>query len=125
MISPIAVESNNMKPLNSTLALGLIRRVSTEGRAKWLFLLPHVIRTPHVSKHLDGWRGREHRAAHHPADNPRRLCAWYCSRRRDMVRQDPHRMKRILKGKLVRQAHGLSVRLLTLGEPMPERKVAP
>jgi hypothetical protein len=31
-----------MKPLNSTLALGLIRRVSTEGRAKWLFSLsPH------------------------------------------------------------------------------------
>jgi len=33
-----------MKPLNSTLALGLIRRVSTEGRAKWLFSLP-----PHKS----------------------------------------------------------------------------
>jgi hypothetical protein len=42
MIYPVAVESNVMKPLNSTLALGLIRRVSTEGRAKWLFSLsPH------------------------------------------------------------------------------------
>jgi hypothetical protein len=39
MIAPVAVESNVMKPLNSTLALGLIRRVSTEGRAKWLFSL--------------------------------------------------------------------------------------
>jgi hypothetical protein len=38
MIHTVAVESNVMKPLNSTLALGLIRRVSTEGRAKWLFL---------------------------------------------------------------------------------------
>jgi hypothetical protein len=27
-----------MKPLNSTLALGICRRVLTEGRAKWLFL---------------------------------------------------------------------------------------
>jgi hypothetical protein len=42
MIHTVAVESNVMKPLNSTLALGLIRRVSTEGRAKWLFSLsPH------------------------------------------------------------------------------------
>jgi hypothetical protein len=42
------VESNKLKPLNSTLALGLIRRVSTEGRAKWLFLclyatVPHTL----------------------------------------------------------------------------------
>ena len=28
-----------MKPLNSTLALGLCSRVLTEGRAKWLFSL--------------------------------------------------------------------------------------
>jgi len=124
MICPIAVESNSMKPLNSTLALGLIRRVSTEGRAKWLFLLPHVIRTPYVNKHLHGWRGREHRAALHPADNPRRLCAWYCKRQGDMVIQDPYRMKRTLKGKLAGIARGLSVRLLTLGEPMSERKLA-
>jgi hypothetical protein len=45
----VAVESNEVRPLNSTLALGLIRRVSTEGRAKWLFLFLHSFRTPHDS----------------------------------------------------------------------------
>ena len=45
----VAVESNEVRPLNSTLALGLIRRVSTEGRAKWLFLCLHSFRTPHDS----------------------------------------------------------------------------
>jgi hypothetical protein len=39
MISPVAVRSNTLKPLNSTLALGLYFRVLTEGRAKWLFSL--------------------------------------------------------------------------------------
>ena len=34
----VAVRSDLMKPLNSTLALGICRRVLTEGRAKWLFL---------------------------------------------------------------------------------------
>ena len=38
MIHPVAVRSNEMKPLNSTLALGFYFRVLTEGRAKWLFL---------------------------------------------------------------------------------------
>jgi hypothetical protein len=38
MIYPVAVESNRLKPLNSTLALGFYLWVSTEGRAKWLFL---------------------------------------------------------------------------------------
>jgi|FreactcultureFD7_1027221.scaffolds.fasta_scaffold41007_3 hypothetical protein len=38
MIRTVAVESNEMKPLNSTLALGFYPWVSTEGRAKWLFL---------------------------------------------------------------------------------------
>ena len=39
-----------MRPLNSTLALGFYPWVSTEGRAKWLFLLSfHSIRTPHDS----------------------------------------------------------------------------
>ena len=33
------MESNRLKPLNSTLALGFYLWVSTEGRAKWLFLL--------------------------------------------------------------------------------------
>jgi hypothetical protein len=39
MIHPVAVRSNTLKPLNSTLALGLYFRVLTEGRAKWLFSL--------------------------------------------------------------------------------------
>ena len=63
-------------------------------------------RTPHDSKHLHGWRGRKHRAAHHPVDNPRELCARYLRRQRDMVRQDLYRMNRILMGKLV-HTHGL------------------
>jgi hypothetical protein len=50
MISLVAVESNDVRPLNSTLALGFYLWVSTEGRAKWLFLLFfHSIRTPHDS----------------------------------------------------------------------------
>jgi len=50
MICSIAVESNEVRPLNSTLALGFYLWVSTEGRAKWLFLLSfHSIRTPHDS----------------------------------------------------------------------------
>ena len=48
MIYPVAVRSNQMKPLNSTLALGFYFRVLTEGRAKWLFLclyatVPHTL----------------------------------------------------------------------------------
>ena len=45
----VAVESNEIRPLNSTLALGFYPWVSTEGRAKWLFLCFHSIRTPHDS----------------------------------------------------------------------------
>ena len=68
-----------------------------------------------IAEHLHGWLGREHRAAHHPVDNPRELCARYLRRQRDMVRQDLHRMNRILMGKLV-HTHGLGGELLTLGE---------
>ena len=45
----VAVRSNEMKPLNSTLALGFCFRVLTEGRAKWLFLFLLRIRTPDVT----------------------------------------------------------------------------
>jgi hypothetical protein len=38
ILAPVAVESNKVRPLNSTLALCANLRVSTEGRAKWLFL---------------------------------------------------------------------------------------
>ena len=106
------------------LPLGILRGFDQGAVVSGFFYCPYVIRTPYVNKHLHGWRGREHRAALHPADNPRRLCAWYCKRQGDMVIQDPYRMKRTPKGKLAGIARGLSVRLLTLGEPMPERKVA-
>jgi len=59
-----------------------------------------------IAEHLHGWLGRKHRAAHHPVDNPRELCARYLRRYGDMVRQDPYRMNRILMGKLV-HTHGL------------------
>jgi len=61
MIYPVAVESNKLKPLNSTLALGLIRRVSTEGRAKWLFLCPFMSTVPLtiVSTHDCGGEGEK------------------------------------------------------------------
>ena len=45
----VVVENNRFRPLNSTLALGFYPWVSTEGRAKWLFLCLHSIRTPHDS----------------------------------------------------------------------------
>ena len=106
MINPVAVRSNKLKPLNSTLALGLCSRVLTEGRAKWLFLclyasVPHTL----ISIYMDGVG--ENIGQRITPLNPRRLCAWYCIRQGDMVRQDPYRMKRILKGKLVHSVHGL------------------
>jgi hypothetical protein len=73
-----------------------------------------------IAEHLHGWLGREHRAAHHPVDNPTELCARYRARQRDMVRQDLYRMNRILMGKLV-HTHGLGGELLTLGETMSKR----
>ena len=60
MIYPVAVESNKLKPLNSTLALGLIRRVSTEGRAKWLFLCLYAsVPLTIVSTHDCGGEGEK------------------------------------------------------------------
>lgn len=44
------MESNEIRPLNSTLALGFYPWVSTEGRAKWLFLCLDGFRTPHDSR---------------------------------------------------------------------------
>jgi hypothetical protein len=58
----VAVRSDQLKPLNSTLALGFCSRVLTEGRAKWLFyvhLIASVLHTKVV--HLHGWLGRKHR----------------------------------------------------------------
>ena len=71
------------------------------------FIAPTTSTVPHtlISIYMDGVG--ENIGQRHPAGNPRRLCAWYCIRQGDMVRQAPYRMKRILKGKLVCYAHGL------------------
>ena len=59
MIYTVAVRSNKLKPLNSTLALGFCFRVLTEGRAKWLFLCPFTITAPLaiLSAHVCGSEG--------------------------------------------------------------------
>jgi len=56
MIRTVAVESNKVKPLNSTLALGFYPWVSTEGRAKWLFLClsPSAVLHTIVRLHPEG-----------------------------------------------------------------------
>ena len=65
-IRSVAVESNEIRPLNSTLALGFYPWVSTEGRAKWLFFVftASVLHTIVVSLH--GLLGRKHRTQVHP-----------------------------------------------------------
>lgn len=75
------------------------------------FIAPTTSAVPHTiaSIYMDGV-GENIGQRHHPVGNPRRLCAWYCIRQGDMVRQDPYRMKRILKGKLVHSVHGLKGR---------------
>jgi len=54
----VAVESNEMKPLNSTLALGFYPWVSTEGRAKWLFLFLYSIPQGGIANGLHGLNPR-------------------------------------------------------------------
>ena len=108
MIRSVVVESNRTSLLTHALALGLHLWVSTEGSCKQIFFALFSSSVPHTiaSIYMDGV-GENIGQRHHPADNPRRLCAWYCIRQGDMVRQDPYRMKRILKGKLVHSVHGL------------------
>jgi hypothetical protein len=114
MIYAIVVVRNNFKPFKpASLPIKLGARQGFW--VKWLFCCPSSIALHAIAEHLHGWLGREHRAAHHPVDNPRELCARYLRRYGDMVRQDPYRMNRILKGKLV-HTHGLGGELLTLGE---------
>jgi len=71
------------------------------------FIAPTTSTVPHTiaSIYMDGVG--ENIGQRNPVGNPRRLCAWYCIRQGDMVRQAPYRMKRILKGKLVHSVHGL------------------
>jgi hypothetical protein len=111
MIYPVVVESNRTSLLTHALALGLHLWVSTEGSCKQIFFAPFSSAVPHTiaSIYMDGV-GENIGQRHHPVGNPRRLCAWYCIRQGDMVRQDPYRMKRILKGKLVHSVHGLKGR---------------
>ena len=107
MIHPVAVRSDRISPLTHALALGIYFRVLTEGSCKWIFFAPTTSAVTHtlISIYMDGVG--ENIGQRHPAGNPRRLCAWYCIRQGDMVRQAPYRMKRILKGKLVHSVHGL------------------
>ena len=68
MICPVAVRSNQLKPLNSTLALGFYFRVLTEGRAKWLFLF-----SQHPSGRDSKWaewpEPKKHRTQYTPVQN--------------------------------------------------------
>ena len=119
MICPIVVVRNNLKPFKPA-SLPVISGARQGFWVKWLFCCPSSIALHAIAEHLHGWLGRKHRAAHHPVDNPRELCARYLRRQRDMVRQDLYRMNRILMGKLV-HTHGLGGELLTLGETMSKR----
>jgi len=119
MIYAIAVERNNLKPFKPA-SLPIKLGVRQGFWVKWLFCCPSSIALHAIAEHLHGWLGREHRAAHHPVDNPTELCARYRARQRDMVRQDLYRMNRILMGKLV-HTHGLGGEPLTLGETMSKR----
>ena len=114
MIRTVAVVGNKVIRL-LMLSPPPIEGATTEGSSKRIFFA-HTVIAPHaIAESLHGLLGREHRAAHHPVDNPTELCARYRARRKDMVRQDLHRKNRILMGKLV-HTHGLGGGLLTLGE---------
>ena len=105
MIRTVAVVSNILKPFKPA-SLPISMGLRQGFWVKWLFYCLRAAVPLTIAKHLHGWRGREHRAAHHPVDNPRELCARYLRRYGDMVRQDPYRMNRIPMGKLV-HTHGL------------------
>ena len=119
MIRTVAVVSNILKPFKPA-SLPISMGLRQGFWVKWLFCCPSSIALHAIAEHLHGWLGRKHRAAHHPVDNPTELCARYRARRKDMVRQDLHRMNRILMGKLV-HTHGLGGELLTLGETMSKK----
>ena len=120
MIRTVAVVINILKPFKPA-SLPISMGLRQGFWVKWLFYCLRAAVPLKRAKHLHGWRGRKHRAAHHPVDNPTELCARYRARRKDMVRQDLHRMNRILMGKLV-HTHGLGGELLTLGETIPKQK---
>ena len=112
MIAPVVVAHNQMKPLTHAFwPLGILRGCNPNAVVSGFFIAPVTTSVPHtlISIYMDGV-GENIGQRHHPVGNPRRLCAWYCIRQGDMVRQDPYRMKRILKGKLVHSVHGLKGR---------------
>ena len=113
MIRTVVVVVNKLKPF--THALPRLSWDYYQSSSKWLFYCLFASALHARAERLHGRLGREHRAAHHPVDNPRELCARYLRRHGDMVRQDPYRMNRIPMGKLV-HTHGLGGELLTLGE---------
>ena len=123
MIRTVAVEGNNLKTVYSCSCLDKLR-LPPRAVVNGFFIAHFTTSVLHaIAEHLHGWLGREHRAAHHPVDNPTELCARYRARQRDKVRQDLYRKNRILKGELVRYAHGFGGVLLTLGETIVQRKV--
>ena len=65
-----------------------------QGSSKWLFCCLFASALHARAERLHGRLGRKHRASHHPVDNPTELCARYRERRKDMVRQDLHRLNR-------------------------------
>jgi len=106
MIIPVVVVDITLKAVISCTVPE--RESTTCAVDSGFFIAPTTSAVPHTiaSIYMDGV-GENIGQRHHPVGNPRRLCAWYCIRQGDMVRQDPYRMKRILKGKLVHSVHGL------------------
>ena len=121
MIRTVAVVSNILKPFKPA-SLPISMGLRQGFWVKWLFYCLRAAAFHARAERLHGRLGRKHRAAHHPVDNPTELYARYRARRKDMVRQDLHRMNRILMGKLV-HTHGLGGELLTLGETIAKQNV--
>jgi hypothetical protein len=112
MIRSVVVAHNKFKPLTHAFwPLRLLRGCNPNAVVSGFFIAPVTTSVPHtlISIYMDGV-GENIGQRHHPVGNPRRLCAWYCIRQGDKVRQAPYRMKRILKGKLVHSVHGLKGR---------------
>lgn len=86
----------------------------------------HDFRTPHESRAVVSLAWKRRQGCVHPTDHPRRLCAWYCTRRKDMVRTRlPSSGNASSRGIWLPTAMGLGRVLLTLGEPMSEQKSIP
>ena len=105
MIYPVVVVDITLKAVISCTVPE--RESTTCAVDSGFFIAPSTSTVPHTiaSIYMDGVG--ENIGQRITPLNPRRLCAWYCIRQGDMVRQDPYRMKRILKGKLVHSVHGL------------------